>query len=464
MAATIQTEMELYIKQEGLTVTRFAERIGINAGTVSNILNGHRSISVTQLDRITEVMGLPEGTYYEMFLEEYLAASSLDWRRIGPFFERCAELDKLLLMQQAARRVMDNLSYAGPLFEMAEHWYRENKWEAAAILYQTVADSEKYQHSERLAVCHYRLFKITLGDNQEVNAQAASRFELYVDRLDETEQLDALKDLIDIYASLQRYDKVDELAEKLGSKSRILYDLKHKRGKVKMQSSSNREPLMPLVGYALYSYLMRGTVCKEYGQFDKALYYTTLYNNPDWVLEGDLESLPAIKKFQEWAEANVHLYKLMAGDAKALLKYIAYITTCEDELLNGLFSVLQASIRHHLNVDKLLKEYQGYILKVFHQGPNNNYNHQVMNTKFAHFLADLACYYLNQQKFDVGINWIIKSLAYSVRINQEGCIIRCVGLFERFRHFAKADQQSEYQKIILEAQNNDEKEVIGRIS
>ena len=52
---------------------------------------------------------------------------------------------------------MENITYAPMLFEMAESFYNE-KYNATAALYECVAESEKFQHSERLALCHYRLF------------------------------------------------------------------------------------------------------------------------------------------------------------------------------------------------------------------------------------------------------------------------------------------------------------------
>ncbi|GJM78112.1 hypothetical protein HMSSN139_06080 [Paenibacillus sp. HMSSN-139] len=51
------------------------------------------------------------------------------------------------------------------------------------------------------------------------NYQAAIQFELFVDRLDEYDQLDALKDLANTYRSLRRWDKVEETAEKLKNKA-----------------------------------------------------------------------------------------------------------------------------------------------------------------------------------------------------------------------------------------------------
>ena len=77
-----------------------------------------------------------------------------------------------------------------------------------------MAESERFQHSERLALCQYRLFTLGLSDDQDANLQATVYFEPYVDRLDEMYQLDALKELVNLNLSLHRWDKVDAIAQK----------------------------------------------------------------------------------------------------------------------------------------------------------------------------------------------------------------------------------------------------------
>ena len=53
----------------------FAELSGINVGTLSGIINGNRPISIGQLDLITDVMSLPEGSFYEMYVDESFASA-----------------------------------------------------------------------------------------------------------------------------------------------------------------------------------------------------------------------------------------------------------------------------------------------------------------------------------------------------------------------------------------------------
>ncbi|WP_340007176.1 helix-turn-helix transcriptional regulator [Paenibacillus sp. FSL K6-0276] len=199
---TIRAELADYLKKHGTTINQFAEVSKVNSGTISNIINGNRPIAMQQLDRITEGMGLEEGSYYDLYVDECFVHSNPNWRRLRPFLSRCAELDKLECIARVVGIMMDSLSYMPSLFDTAEDFFVQGKHEAAAMLYQSVAESEKYQHSERLALCQYRLFTIALGEDQDANLRAAVQFEGFVNRLDEVDQLNALKDLANTYSAL----------------------------------------------------------------------------------------------------------------------------------------------------------------------------------------------------------------------------------------------------------------------
>lgn len=128
-------------------------------------------------------------------------------RRIRPFIFRCAELDRLDCIEQIVNRLLEDLSYASLLFEFAEQFYADNKRSAARILYQGVSEAEKYQHSEQLALCQYRIFQIELEEQQDLEEKlrAATQFELYVSRLDAADQLDAMKQLMHIYGLVHKW-------------------------------------------------------------------------------------------------------------------------------------------------------------------------------------------------------------------------------------------------------------------
>lgn len=89
---TISTELLRYLEKEKLSISSFAIKSGINSGTLSRFINGNQPLSVSSLDLITKAMNLEEGYFYSLYVNE----STPNWRRLGPFIMRCAELRLLV--------------------------------------------------------------------------------------------------------------------------------------------------------------------------------------------------------------------------------------------------------------------------------------------------------------------------------------------------------------------------------
>ncbi|QOT11542.1 helix-turn-helix transcriptional regulator [Paenibacillus sp. JNUCC32] len=451
MTATIREQMEEFLHKNEMTINRFAEISEVNSGTLSNILNGNRPISMQQLDRITSGMGLEEGYFYELYIDECIFHATPDWRRLGPFLHRCAELGKLDCLDKAVRMTMDNISYSPLLFETAEVFFKEGKHEAAVLLYRSVAESERFQHSERLALCQYRLFTLGLTDDQEMNSRAAVYFEPYIDRLDEVY---ALKELINLNVSLNRWSKVEELAHKMGRIASIQYQFEV--GRVGQEVSGKK----PVVFYMLYSYLVKATVCYERGEIDLALEYVSMYSEPEWLKEQpNEEERRIINQFNEWAEANRFLYKLMAGNNGALSEYVNYIADKEDEIFLAICNIMIAANRYQLQVDHILERFKGYIEFKEQRNHIGEIIQQITADRYTRLLTELGIYYLNLKHFEKGLQFILESLQQSIAINNDNGMLRCMALFEQFREFSTIDLQQKYRKLVCEVQKLNEEKI-----
>ncbi len=298
---TISAKFEVYLKQNDMTLSQFAEYSGVHQRTLSNWITQHRPVSVQQLDRITVAMDLLEGYFYDLYIENYIIELSPNFRRIEPLLYRCAELDKLDAIRRMVGHIMDNPLYASRLFNIAEALFEQRRHAAALLLYENVAEVEKYQHSERLAICQYRIFTIQVGDDQGLNLKAATLFEPFVERLDEIDQLDALKDLANVYRSLRLWDRLDVIARKMRDKAEIQYTLEHQQKK-RNHGQLEKKLSRPLFVYITYADLLCASVYEAKGDYDQALVYTYAYANLDWVKETDENTLHWIKQFQDWAE------------------------------------------------------------------------------------------------------------------------------------------------------------------
>ncbi|MBX4147692.1 helix-turn-helix domain-containing protein [Paenibacillus lautus] len=444
--ATIRGEIVRYLQNHHMTINQFARISGINSGTLSNILNGNRPMSMHQLDRITEGMGLEEGHFYELYITESIFHTTPDWRRLGPFLERCAELDKLDCLHRAARMTMENINYAPMLFDMAETLFNEEKREAAALLYECVAECEKFQYSERLALCQYRLFLIRLGENQEENLQAAVYFEPYIDRLDEIYQLDALVKLINLNISLQRMDKIEALAKRMEHQARIHYQQNRDT------FESLEFPKRPLLFYLLYSYLIQAFVYQERGDYDHALHYVSLYDKPDWVINPSQEESLILEQFSEWAEANRYMYGLMSGQPGSLNQYVDYVESRNDEIFLALCNIMVAANRYQLQVDPILERFKEHLHYRSQQNQLGKVSDQVTLNRYTRLLAELGIYYLNAKQYDRGLSYILDSLEYSIRTKSDNGMLRCMGIFEQFRQYASEEIQKRYNEFIRDVQ------------
>ncbi|MDQ0493541.1 helix-turn-helix domain-containing protein [Paenibacillus brasilensis] len=449
---TISAEFEDYLKQNNMTLGQFAEYSGVHQRTLSNWITQHRPVSVEQLDRITLAMGLPEGYFYELYIENYIIERSPNMRRIEPLLYRCAELDKLDAIHRMVGHIMDNLLYSPKLFEIAETLFAQGRHDAALLLYEGVAETEKYQHSERLAICQYRLFTIQVGDDQNRNVRAASIFEAFVERLDEIDQLDALKDLANVYRSLRKWDKVEEMARKMKEKAKVQYLMKHQQKKREHNEAANKLS-RPMFVYITYADMLCAGVCEAQGDYQQALQFTYAYANLDWVKETDEDTRHWIGLFQHWAEGNTYVFKLLSGDTSGLLDYVEYICTSPDksekEMVAKLMNVMLAANRYQIDVDNILRRFETEINFITQQQPSADmYTHQVVPEQSTRFKYELAKYYLNRGRYSIGFKYLLDVLSKSIAINKEAFFIRCIRLFEQFKESADVQAYSNYETLV----------------
>ncbi|MEK5548128.1 helix-turn-helix domain-containing protein [Paenibacillus sp. FSL L8-0689] len=451
---TIRAEVQTYLIRKSLTMTEFGHMIDLNVGTVSGIVTGNRSISVHQLDRITMGMDLPPDYFYERYIDECIEEEPLNWRRISPFLYRCVELGRLDCLRRVVGMLLDNPVYLPSLFEVAEDSYKKGYTEAAAFLYENVAEGEKYQYSERLAVCQYRLFTIRIGDDQEKDYDAAIQFEPYIERLDEVDQLEALKDLANTYRSLRKWDKVELFAKAMGDKAKIQYKLQQQRHHVHKDNS--KKPNFPLFAYWAFSHLLRSQACGERKDYEKGLQHIKKYADLSWVTDTDEEALKWRKKYEDWAVVNTYVNKLLSGDKSVLSDYVAYISSRKDEILPALDIMIEAANRYHFDVDNILKQFEEEIISFLEQKKVEGlYTQRFTTERYTHFARELAIYLLRKGRFSEGFTFLFSCLEKSAEANNKIQAIRCMRLFTHFKEHASAHTKEVYGDLI-KAVNEDE--------
>ncbi|KJD43288.1 helix-turn-helix domain-containing protein [Paenibacillus terrae] len=450
---TIRAELDKYLKREGITLTGFGHIAGMNPGTVSGIVSGNRPISTYQLDRITKGMNLPPDHFYDLFVEELVVDVQLNWRRISPFLYRCVQFNRLDCLKKVVSVLLDNPNYARQLFKLAEDSFRNGYGKAATYLYEKVAENERQQHSERLAVCQYRLFQLAIGKDQNLNLKAATIFETFVNRLNEWDQLDALKDLANLYRSLSEWDKVYNFSHQLGQLGRIQYDIVHNSDR--KEKFPQRKPSSgPLFAYIAYAELMCAHASDAIGDHERALEHIRCYTDLGWVKETDSDTLHWVGQFQQWAKINTYVNRLMTGDVSVLSDYAEYISG-EKHIFNELLNIVEAANKYNIDVDHILHRFEPKIASYQEPSPVEPFLLQQQ----ARFWYKMAKYSFNKEEYSYGFKCLIDALEKSATINHVLLIANCVGLFFHFKTHAAPGVQTQFQSIYEEVwEKNDKKD------
>ncbi|MBT2282254.1 helix-turn-helix transcriptional regulator [Paenibacillus polymyxa] len=445
LVPTIKVHIEKYMREQNLKLQHFSEITRINVGTLSAILKGNRPMSMNQLNQITSAMELEKGYFYESYGVESFIESAPHWRRLEPYLYECAELGKLDCIQQVITHVTDDRSYIEQLFEVAEDFFAKGLKEAALILYECVADSEKYQHSERLALCQYRIFLLHKTLSKFDNLNAAVRFEPFIDKLNEEVQLDAIKDLANVYGTINLWDKVFELAEELERRVDFQFLLQSNRRKGKP-----RIAFYPIFTYKAYANLLKANVSEERKQYIQALEYTDVYVNVmDEAENPTKEEKELIERFKGWAEGNRYLYTILSGDFKVLSAYLDYLDANPKEILTAFPYIIQAANQYSYDINFSLDRFQNYINEIrTEKYLKGTYNEQALNFRYIRLFYELARYRLNQNQIGQGIEHLITSFERSVSSNDDMMCIKCIDLYGKYRDCASKTQEELYTKLI----------------
>ncbi|WP_187355198.1 helix-turn-helix domain-containing protein [Paenibacillus tengchongensis] len=406
--STIRDVIATYISENNITINKFAERSGIHSATLTRIIKGQQAFNMGHLDKVTATLGLEKDYFYDSYVDECLYLFAPTWRRIRPFIQRCAEAGRVDCIRQLVEGLLDDLAYASMLFELAEELFDQKYWKAAAVLYENVALSERLQNSERLALCKFRLFTISIGDDRERNFIEAALFEPYAERLDEFNRLDALESLVHVYASLHDWDKVDTLAQEILHLATTLYEMQYRSdGRTNSPRKDSKGPRKPLYRYILYANLSRSTAFEEKGDYTTALSLVQHYTDARWIKENNQEAKRVITQFQEWGKANTYLYRVLDGQRDVVEEYAEYVSAKENEIFIALFRILESANRYHWDVDHIIERFSSSIPYHEHIDPFTKRNKQVYDDYYTRFQNELAKYYLTHkhiEKSDINIS------------------------------------------------------------
>lgn len=456
-ATTIRSEIEKELKLGGYTFNSFGQATGLNRGIFSAMLNGNppKPISVRQMDLITKAFNYPEGWLYDLYVDECFYDGRPHWKRVKPFLIRCVEVGNLRCVEKVLSRLMEDLNHIPTIFTLAEELYEEGKLKEATPFYECVIENEKYQHSERLAISHYKLFVASISQDFEKNLESVLKFVPYRSRLPENYHLDALLKLANIYFNLHKWKEVEKYADELRNLATVIYnnEVQKRKSKFKYRSLVTERPLVVYYGQG---YLLKGLALEKQGFYGQELEYICGYRDLSWFEGLDQTGKMEVEKFKVWAEANLLNLSLIMGNVEKLSEYVEFLKCNPQEVLPGLWTITESANRHGFCIDDVLeifaKELKTFSSKVHLR--ESYYESTFILDSCANLFQQIAVYKFIHSSYSEGLYYILQSLKLYFQINNRNSFAECTALFEKYRIKSSEIQLLEYQKIMEEVLKN----------
>lgn len=181
--------------------------------------------------------------------------------------------------------------------------------------------------------------------------------------------------------------------------------------------------------------------------YEKALYYVSLYTDCSWVKNPTEDEKAVIEQFQEWAEGNRYMYQLVSGKVEVLPEYEKYISTRESEIFAALCEIVIAANRFNINIDFVLEKYKPYFDYREQHSRIKKISEQYTDDRYTNLLAGLGLYYLNKNDFGRGLRYILDSFAFAIKIHNGDAMLKCVELFGQYRNVASEAMNREYKTL-----------------
>lgn len=249
--------------------------------------------------------------------------------------------------------------------------------------------------------------------------------ELCLDNL----KIDSLVDLLKASFSLEDWDRMIEIANRLYFSACELEEEKQ------MKTNSQRH----LAYYFGFSQLAKGIALQNKGQFKEAKELIDKYSDLSWLDDGSKEASEEIQFFKMFAKANMYAVNILEGNLEQLEPYVQFLRESRlDELMPGLLNIVEAAIRHNIDVNKILSSFEGEINMAI------EYYKKKRSLYLIKVFYRLSLYHLIRKEFDDAIDKTLQGLELSNILKDVVAFKKFSALFESFRRQANEDQQMSY--------------------
>lgn len=449
---SITDEILAFLEQTGRRLSEFSRATKINRGILSAAINGNppKILSVKMLDSVTRELGKPEGYYYIKYIDDCFRNEKTHGRRTKPLLIRSAELGRLDVIQKVIDRLAEDQKQVQFIFDCAEEMNERKFYDAVLILYNCIVQTERYNQSSRLAMSYYRIFQIHRLDSKK-GMKAAMQFMAYRTSIPENHMLDGLLQLANFFVLRDELEEVERLADELFKLADTLYNLK-------MWKKPNFKTSRPLVYYYGQSHLLKDYYYELTGQYEEAKKCVEDYADLSWMEGLDTYGMEEVKRFSVFAKANSLSIAVKLGDQKAIPAYIEMMKENEQEIIQGLTTLLESSNKHEYDISEILEVFSHYLeVRTEHLDIIGQYKKEFQVLNYANLNLHYAIYCFRKNDFTLGITKLLESIEDSVRIGNDEGIHKKMSMFEIYRDRATQEQSGKFNLLCRGMWNNEEK-------
>lgn len=422
LSLSVQSCIEKELELQQLSLQELAHRTSINRGILSACFtrNPPKTLSIKQLDMITRGLHKEEGWLYDLYAKECFTGK-VHWKQLKPFLLRCVDLQRVDIIDTSLSLLMESLVYIPDVFSLAESLYSEGKWRESAPFYRCVCENEIKQHSIRMAISQYRLFRTRLSSDLKENHEAAIQFAPYRQRLPENIQLDALLQLANVHFTLQNWEEVISYANELQNLVEGILKQKNKS----IRKNRHDEPFITDRHFVVYygqAYLLQGNAYEWMGEYERSIQFIPYYEDLSWFENLDYIGQLEVDKFRSFAEGNRMNLNVLMGNFNVLERYISYLDRHSNEWLPTFLTILMAANQHGQNIDWVIEHYEQNLKVVLidYSSINHGYYAEAFSLQRAAKLCyQMAIYYLNKDQVEECTMWFLQATKYSVRSNDQ---------------------------------------------
>lgn len=250
--------------------------------------------------------------------------------------------------------------------------------------------------------------------------------DLYLDNL----KIDSLVDLLKVTYTLEDWDKMIEIADKL------YFSAQELEGQTQVKRKSCERHLVYYFGY---SQLMKGIALQNKGMYNESKVLVEKYSDLSVLDDGSREAREEIEFFKMFAKANMHAVNLLSGNLECLDQYVKFLRESRiDELMPGLLNIIEAALNYDLEIEDILNSFERDIDKAI------EYYKQKRALYLLKVFYRLSLYYFIRKQYSVAIDKTLTGIELSDILKDTVAFKKFILLFESFRKHANEDQKKRY--------------------